>query len=326
MIVSFSIMVTSFVVATILSFWVVGDTIAAAISSVLIVVSVRAWYFYLKRIYLRFYWDTSTSVWDVRDDDAFEDDMYDNERDPADRFAMRDRRVSTEKKDDENNNKSSRDSDMDSSSSNGGGKERQRGGAASASWISSIFGKRSAGGASPPVDREEGSAAGATSTPTGAVQMRPMSGKQSTKQRKATVVMEGYLTKKGTTGKLAALVSDPWRRRYFVLNGAGELFYYNSRLDYRQNDEALRVRQRPIELSDCVVQYELEGDESTESEADIDGGEKRRGGGGSVEKLLITLRPRDELDREWLLRVDNAEEMELWLTAMKEVSPRSFNR
>lgn len=56
--------------------------------------------------------------------------------------------------------------------------------------------------------------------------------------------MEGYLTVKGDAG---GFFSEPWTRRYFVLQDQ-DLFYYKTREDY-QYDPKKPIKNRPINLT-----------------------------------------------------------------------------
>jgi hypothetical protein len=59
--------------------------------------------------------------------------------------------------------------------------------------------------------------------------------------------MEGYLTKKGET---TGLLTEPWTRRYFVLQDS-DLYYYRSREDF-QFDPKNSIKNRPIDLNGLV--------------------------------------------------------------------------
>ncbi len=111
---------------------------------------------------------------------------------------------------------------------------------------------------------------------------------------------------------------NKWDRRYVVLNFRGQLFYYQTKQDFK-NDPHGHINPRPLSLDEFFVSTERfpDNDTATIVSSSVDS--------SNVERFWFTLIPKDdERYRNWQYRTDTEEELDMWLTAMKQVSPSSF--
>ena len=167
------------------------------------------------------------------------------------------------------------------------------------------------------------------------------------------------MTKLGVThhsavgGMLPEALPESWTRRYFVLTGAAELFYYKTRADFRADPIAARSKERGIQVDDYWVQVgdaflvnQSKGDKgarvvmiggSSSKHDSIKSGSSQFGGGGSSSSssyggdggggsFMITLesKEKEEGSRSWHLKTDTEEELEQWLETLQEFCPQSF--
>jgi hypothetical protein len=302
---SFSVMIVSFALSTVLSFWVVMDVVASTGSTLVFAMAARFWYFYSKRVFLRFYWDKTkkSTTWAG----AAEDD--DDEPTIQSKVQPTSISISVEQK-----------SPMHSTGS----------------IIGSVFSQKSLPLSNTPKLGEDTHKKNIKSRRMSAFDwLKPtekeirdslceadrfavdeLSKQQALQSR--DVAMEGYLTKRGVSR--SEFVRDPWERRYFVLNHRGQIFNYKSRQDYRE-DPASRVKGRPIDLEEYLVEVTGGWGLSLNDTASV----SMTGTAGSLPAFQITLKPReDESFRQWMLRCDTEEVLAQWLQAMSLVSPQSF--
>lgn len=110
---------------------------------------------------------------------------------------------------------------------------------------------------------------------------------------------------------------NKWDRRYVVLNFRGQLFYYQTKQDFK-TDPHSHLNPRPLSLDDFYV--------STEKYSENDGATVvTTSTAADIERFWFTLIPKDdERYRNWQYRTDTEEELDMWLTALRQVSPTSF--
>ena len=288
---AFTLMMVSFAVATVFSFWAVMDTVAAVVNTIVFAIAARCWIYYSRRVYYRLHWEKQDS-WE----DQFRGSMS---PEPA---------IAT-------TNPMNNDKNIELNESVGKKDEKK-----SAGIMSSIFGskKNKAEAEEEEVDVESLS----NKTPF-SIAPRNIKGKASN-----LVIMEGYMAKanfsKSDLSKLHASGKIMWERFYFVLQQNGSLFYYKSRQKYR--DEKSAKNERPLALANFYIAAfnsttdQAGGDRgsghsihSILSSQQIDG-----------PLFQIDLVPKDNTEAtRWQFRLDTEEELDLWKEAMYESSPTS---
>lgn len=125
-----------------------------------------------------------------------------------------------------------------------------------------------------------------------------------------------------------------WDRRYVVLNFRGQLFYYFTKQDFK-SDPHSHINPRPLSLDDFFVSIDKSLESGSDNATMVSGtmtGTMSSGlespllnAGNIIERFWFTLIPKDdERYRNWQYRTDTEEELDMWLTAMRQVSPSSF--
>ncbi len=101
-----------------------------------------------------------------------------------------------------------------------------------------------------------------------------------------------------------------WDRRYVILNFGSQLFYYANKSDYKTNPHS-HLNPRPLILDEFYVSTTDSGDNSSNVDKE--------------NRFWFSLIPKeDDRYRNWQYRTDTEEELDMWLTAMRQVSPSSF--
>jgi hypothetical protein len=126
---------------------------------------------------------------------------------------------------------------------------------------------------------------------------------------KASIVVEGFLTKLGVTRN--ELLKESWTRRYFTLNMAGEIFYYKSKADYKEDSVQNRVKVRPIDIHEYFVHSDNYAEKSGTGDD-----------GGGEQLYQFSLVPKDGAEfRHFIMRCDTEDILEMWLDAFRTVCP-----
>ncbi len=342
-IVSFIIMMVLFSLSTVLSFWAVMSFESAIAGTIVYIIAGRQWYYYCERIYLRFYWKEAESKWHANDDDTDDDpaavdpplpNLHQNpiHDHHSDRVIAR------------------RTSD---GYSTGGGDDRSTN-ADSTGTPEKKKKSFTRGIKFPKLSRKpnndlsknllsSGEMSPQAKRPTSTIQANAKNAAVSTKFQ---VIMEGYLLKKGGYSAID-FNKEPWERRFFTLNRSAQLFMYKTRHDYREKPRQ-PIYHRPLSLYEFVIEVFNSEDprpmreisiESTMSYAvdDATGAITKRLSKGTEKPLRfqITLIPKENLEstekdenpvlrQNWILRCDTEEELEIWTSVMREISPQSF--
>jgi hypothetical protein len=144
------------------------------------------------------------------------------------------------------------------------------------------------------------------------------------------VVMEGYLLKKGSYGKMD-FTKEPWERRYFVLFYNGELFMYKTRQDFRSNPTH-PIYHRPLYLKDFLISFS-DGDNPTAFHhshhlPEISGKALNETLLSPTHLFEIILKPIENLGynqkylvKNWILRCDTEEELINWSSVIHGLLP-----
>lgn len=269
---AFIVMIVLFSISTILSFWAVMSTEAAAGATVVWLIATRYYYLYCERIYLRFYWKEEQDYWrrsaDFSDDPAGVGDDYEPPQ-VAKTFQKQNtlHHAHGEKQerdslpsDDENQPAASK---PESSTPEGGFQQSRR-----------ISNTKPTTNFSPPKknrflsiipsfrkkksNRPSKSVDNPLTSNLLANQVADTHGAQNPR----SLAMEGFLLIKRCSYSLSTVDrrSYKWDRRYFILNFLGHLFYYNSRAEFREKPRH-PVHRRPLILQDFYVEvYNSETD------------------------------------------------------------------
>lgn len=140
------------------------------------------------------------------------------------------------------------------------------------------------------------------------------------------ILMEGYLLKKGSYSTENS--NESWERRYFTLNRRANLYLYKSRLDYRA-DPTKPMYIRPIELSDYIIEiFNSEDDNLPADDTQSTTSASKRLSGLPRATFQMTLYPdeqsRSEGKNNWIFRCDTEEELEAWVTVIRQLLPENF--
>ena len=303
----FFVMIASFILSTLACFWCVMTTNQAIISTVCFCIIIRQSWFYCERIYLRFYWDPNETKWNDGDIDQ-EMEFDDEPRIPG------------------NANENPTLSQLAGVSELRYKKKKLRFG---------IFGKKDTS------DKETVNSAHTANT-AGTAISADAKGVDLGSLTNSLVSMEGYFTSRGRSEQQVILDHKRWVRQYFVLFRTGEFYVYKSRQKFREDPKS-PVYSRPLRLTDFHVKVD-NSDEQQRAEFEDDG---RSVASSAVTarvtkdpskplpfRFQITLVPREnekydqglaQLRNHWLLRCDTEEELEIWLTCIREVCPSCFD-
>lgn len=305
-IVSFLIMLACFALSTVWCFWCIMSTDEAITSSAVFAVAARQWYYYGERIYLRFYWNKEETNWN--DGDVNKDIEFDDEpRIPGDNTGTNPLHLGND--------------------SQPHFKEKK--------LRFGIFGKKDTS------DKETVNSAHTANT-AGTAISADAKGVDLGSLTNSLVSMEGYFTSRGRSEQQVILDHKRWVRQYFVLFRTGEFYVYKSRQKFREDPKS-PVYSRPLRLTDFHVKVD-NSDEQQRAEFEDDG---RSMASSAVTarvtkdpskplpfRFQITLVPREneeydqgqaQLRNHWLLRCDTEEELEIWLTCIREVCPSCFD-
>lgn len=327
-IISFVIMMFLFSLSTILSFWAVMSFPSAVGGTIVFVIASRQWYYYSERVFLRFFWNEGESKWQTRDDDnpaMVEPPIPNFHANP-----IHDHQLGGRALDEATHRKSFSDS-------RGKGKSKKS--------LLRVFRFSRSGKAS----SKTRTSSDATRQNSVANEKRLISSSSYLDSPKREsemmfeVVMEGYLLKKGSYSGIE-FKKEPWERRYFILNRVGQLFMYKNRQDYHNNAKR-PIYHRPLNLHEFIIEIYNSEDpnslrdsiESSNSLIDDLGysSEKRVSTLATPMRKLrfqITLIPLENLDpqdttilrQNWIFRCDTEEELQVWSSVMRNLSPESF--
>lgn len=297
---SFGIMMVCFAMSTVMAFWVVMDAKASTVSTFVFLVAARTWYYFGKRVILRFHWDRNQKniSWAGR--------VEDDDDEPT--IEGKIMKMQTMKKPgDSANPMHSSSGRMDSTTSASVDVPTTKPVKKS---VYNLFGLLSLN------DQElRQSEIEANRYIAEEMQRKELAYNKE-------VAMEGYMTKRGISR--SEFIKDPWERRYFVLNYRGQIFYYKNRQEYKEDPKS-RIKGRPIELEEftVVVQNSLNMDETATIASGSTTATNATTGAGL--KFQMTLIPReDETLRRWIFKVDTEETLNLWIEKMRLISPSSF--
>lgn len=233
-ILSYLVMVGSFAVSTLCSFWVVMELIPALVCTFITFVAARYWYVYSERIYNRFQFDgmwvgraltedANVVHYDSDDDDPLRAlDLGEGASIPG---APKELRMVALSK------------SNDPSSSAG----EKKGG------IRSILGLgQSSRFTANPMTSPSSPALSVPSSSgsKGSLATRLTSKLTSSRERNSAVRIQGYISKKSSVKLLGYHVRNEWRRRYFVLYTNGNLFYYRTNKDAPNRP----LKEKPIQV------------------------------------------------------------------------------
>lgn len=308
----------------------VEDFWGALFSTLVFAIAARFWYFHCKRILLRFWWDDSNAVTDFSRSGSTkkrtESEILDEEDDEPKvniealqraQAALQQKKqlggkVGSEGVVVEDGKATDNKGNINNNTNNKRKSVSQR--------LMLAFGGTKEG-------PTEGGAAGQD------IQMNPLhrpGSSSSSSKARSTIEMQGFLTKLGVshTEHLKTNVADSWTRRYFVLNAAGEMYYYKSRMAFKEDAVANRLKERPIDVKEHWVKVEDcsgSGSAAGGARGVAAVGNNNEGGtaaGASGAKFEILLESKDGAEfRVWHLRCDTEEELALWLEALKRVCP-----
>lgn len=269
---AFIAMMVFFALATTLSFWVVMELQSAIGSTVVFIIGARYWYYYCRRIRLRFYWDKN----DIRDRDSDDGEQFTGvpkgmkdrlilnykgdklekeakklrkkskhlDEEEEENLAYYDKHYSNGNHDhgDDNGLHESLLGDHHSTTTSGhGGGLRQR------SKFATFFDKMT-GGKVRSHSREKDLIAEKRRAAAAAAKLRrKLLGEKS-------IVMEGYMAMCKTTAAKGVVAGSrrQWERVYFTLNEEGEVNYYTDRKAFR-TDPKNKVNARPWDLTEYYI-------------------------------------------------------------------------
>eukprot|EP01039_Chlorochromonas_danica_P006749 gene6749-7459_t len=326
---AFIVMMVLFSITTTLSFWAVMAFESAVGSTVMFVLAARYWWVYSERIYLRFYWDPKEEGYQASegpDRDSYSpppplepelvSDNPIHEKHGVDRVQSSISEFNQSVSPDDV--LTERDEETDKAKAKG-----------FKVFIPKAFRRTSEKKIASPSSKDDPT----RQTSSASVTTSGLPGELSYGAAVVVVVMEGYLTKRGkesgSGNRLVDLKSEPWQRLYATLTSVGRLAFYENRQCYR-NQPKLPVFKRPLLLSDYWIEFKNAEQERTISmETSTTLSTVVGPDGRKVPKFQITLLPKDNEEGEsirypWILRCDTEEELEVWVTAMNEVSPQSF--
>eukprot|EP01034_Spumella_vulgaris_P026087 gene26087-32617_t len=289
------------------------DFVASCGSTLVFVMAARFWYFYSKRVFLRFYWDKATkgTTWAgaVEDDDdepTIEGRVQltnmsgvSDQRSPIHSTSTGSRNESTlSHKSGSFTSETSKRQDIAQPESDTSSKTKSRRMSHIFDWLK-------------PSEKEIRDSLCEADRYTAEERLKQLA------IASKDVAMEGYLTKRAVSR--SEYVKDKWERRYFVLNYRGQISSYKNRQDYRE-DPTARIQGRPIDLDEYFVAGNggaVLDDSATVSTTATNS--------TVLPAFQIHLKPReDDSFRQWLLRCDTEEVLTEWLQAMSLVSPSSF--
>ena len=223
-IISFILMIISFVISVVLSFWFTMEFDAAISSTIIMFISSLFWYSSCERIYLRFYWnqeeeDISWSLSQRNSDtttgNGGDCDLHDDDDDDEPRLNVV-YPSSAVVDDNTTSNPLHRN------------KDQQKG------WnFLSLLSSASSSSTSMAIELIA-----------------------SSKSKRSVVITEGYLSNKRASYNIIndkiIMNSMKWKRQYFVLFDNGYLYTYKKRIDYRNDQTSLKYT-RPIILKDNII-------------------------------------------------------------------------
>ena len=324
---SFIIMMILFSLSTILSFWSVMSFYSALAGTILFIVAGRYWYYYSERIYLRFFWDDNESRWQMRDDSEENPAFPDHPPLPNPHTNPLHDQVFERRTSQRNDGTSDRTSFSDISKDKGKKK----------SLIRAFRFPRTSS------KRKQQTTTDSTTDNRNSASPIPGNANSNRKEpdSKYQVMMEGYLLKKGSYGG-GEFKKEPWERKYFTLNHGAQLYMYKTRQDYHNNSKQ-PIYHRPLNLHEFLIEIFNSEDpesmrglsmDSARSGMVMDEPDKRVSMGATSDKKLrfqITLIPKENLvgdaavkRQNWIFRCDTEEELEIWTSAMRQISPDSF--
>jgi hypothetical protein len=361
-IVSFILMMFLFSISTILSFWAVMSFYSALGGTIIFMIASRYWYYYCERIYLRFFWTDEESKWRHESmeetnpgvDDAPIPDASDN---PIhEKFV--ERRISqkssinggVERNSDAFNvsdmytgkmhERRHRNSDNGSETGRGSfgtGKNKEK----KPSFMKSIRFPRFTSATSSKKKTRENSTSGRTNSVnangTPDFLLPPEKRQHNNEEHsKNEIILEGYLLKKGSYATAVGNTTEPWERRYFIMNRSAHLYLYKNRQDFRSNPRQ-PIYLRPLDLHEYLIEIFNSEDPFTNRELSIETtstltAEKRSSGNiSSGPKFQITLKPKESREegteyvrQDWVLRCDTQEELETWVSMIQDLVPENF--
>eukprot|EP01039_Chlorochromonas_danica_P006747 gene6747-7457_t len=324
---AFIVMMILFSVTTTLSFWAVMELESAIGSTIVFALASRYWYVYSERIYLRFYWDPKDEGYQQGDNEPDRDSTI-AQQIPFKQSTIHDNLLH-EKHGVDHNPSSSKSTVSVSPDEESVDEDKREKKERFMGFIPKAFRRKSEKKIASPSSKDD-----PTRQPSSAsVTTSGLPGELSYGTAVVVVVMEGYLTKRGkesgSGNRLVDLKSEPWQRLYATLTSVGRLAFYENRQCYR-NQPKLPVFKRPLLLSDYWIEFKNAEQERTISmETSTTLSTVVGPDGRKVPKFQITLLPKDNEEGEsirypWILRCDTEEELEVWVTAMNEVSPQSF--
>jgi hypothetical protein len=312
---AFALMMISFSLSTMLSFWVVMDLLAAILSTLVFVVAARCWYYYCSRVYYRLYWNPTDEWQNNRDSEDF--DIHAASKNPL--------QTTTNTDNNNNNNVADDGRSLNESTDN-----------------HSTYNNFNHNNNSSRISRWS-KAFGVGNKDQGRDNDTPVDLRQALVDLPVAVRCEGYFLKKaGDHHKLDASTSSPaskyfgsasgnWERCYFVLFTNGFLYYYKSRQEFKQDPK--RYLKRPLEMVDfkvlvtnSVSAVGVEDDKTSVKSGRTAMSGKGNGGSGGIKVVCqLDLFPRDNSTTHWSLRCDTEEELLSWEDALRDVSPTSFD-
>ena len=292
---AFVLMIGGFVIRLIIGFWMFQSVYTAALCSVVVVIFVQQWYSRFFRIYAKFQWDFNED--DILSGEHHRDDDFEYNMNPAHNHisdSLHAKLIANESsvsRVDKQKTEESISVVVPRTSSTNPNRSRNP-----MAYLHQIFGPHQSHQRDLPTQQQAQHPEFVKFSLTGTAKHN------SDLLHQKDVVMEGYLTKHGANEMM--FLGPHLTRRYFVLTVAALLYYYENRQVYR-NTSSHPMKDRPIVLYD----YNIE----------------------TTEKLEIILHHSSESEftasttgRSWHLQADNQEELDLWVSAMRDVCPSSF--
>jgi hypothetical protein len=340
--VAFFVMIVLFSLTTFLSFWASFTFQAAVGSSACWLIATRFYYYYCERVYLRFYWKREGDVW-RRGESVDDEPQIPNNPSIASQQGASALPVGTS---------IPRPSVIGSTVMSESAIARITGEEERGSFVSRMSNRFSiiSNSMLPGPQHKRG---GTMKENEDRSSFQEMTVPRI--QNPKAIAVEGFLIIKN-----AESPDNLWERRYFVLNYGRDLYYFTSRIAFRENPQN-HINKRPINLEDYIIDIlntDIDGSDagdesdrqtihilSTERESISSGISRLRAptvmkSSSTKSVFQITLIPKEALDQlnnpeiplhkretvrtSWKIRMDTNEELENWLEIIRQISPTSF--